>query len=799
MKTVTTTQLLAHIFFWYAIGIWSGKHLPLPIWTGAMLLIAYASLVHIRPLHCPSRRLMVSVYFSIFLLCFGNGYIQSTLHNPIPEPMYGKAVRFQGQVAYQPDRGESWYSTHAVGRAITTDGLVVTPKTRVILYMACKDGTPMTARYGDTIVVTGTFRKPAGQRNPGGFSFRDYLATQAIHGTIHKIEHIEVKRTAPGYLPLRWAESARYWIQDRLDTAYPNHNEVVRAMFLGERRSLDPGVVQQFQKSGTAHILAVSGLHVGILAGSIILIPWGKFRRVGYATTILVVICYAVIIGFQPSIIRASTKCVILIGSRFFKRKPDPMDLLLFAGIGLLLWNPSQLWDVGFQLSFASVGSILWLMPVWENNSDRWLERVPEKIKRPVKWFIAGLGIALVAQLGTLIVTAYHFNRIPVLGIPIGPFAVGLTGLAMPCILATLVDPIGIVAVVNTQLLKIFLTLIELCGDKIELVWKVKTPSLFFILVYLTFLIYLKNWVWYWVQHGKRMFYPVAAVLVLWFASIAHGHLAGRGILEVTWLDVGQGDAIFVKFPDGKTMLIDAGKCSSYPSSTIHCKSRTWDNGEKTVDPYLSYRGTFKLDVVALTHPDNDHHGGLAHIVRNFNVKHVLGVKRGYSDSFTYRNLEKAVVEANIPYTLNKARLDRLSKAVDIDLLHPRELSKKKNDNSLVIKLTYGKVRILLTGDIEGKTERYLINTGIDIDADILHVPHHGSKTSSSVQFLNAVSPKIAVVSCGLNNSYGHPHKSVLSRYESRDVQVFRTDKQGAITMRTDGKQVWAQTMEDEL
>ena len=793
MKMLTTTQLLSRIFVCYALGIWFGANIPFPSWVACIAITLYIVVVQFKQaqVHPWSGLVPFILTANVFLL--GNIAIQVKLENPIPEKMYGQEVTFYGRISYQPNRAEKWYSTHAVGSAITASGHTVTPKTKFILYTKYNVES-YDYKYGTAIVARGTLRQPSGQRNPGGFNYRAYLATQGIHGSIHGIKEIEDTGRIYGHPPLAIAELVRRKIQGILESAYPDHSQVVRAMFLGERKSLDPEVVSQFQNSGTAHILAVSGLHVGMLAGCILLIPWGRFRRTGYGLTIVIVICYAVIIGFRPSIMRATMMCVIFLGARMFGKKPELIDVLFFVATILLLWNPAQLWDVGFQLSFASVGSIVAFMPRWDEITAKWVQGIPERLQRPVRWFLAGIGIAIVAQVGTAILTAYHFNRIPLLGIPIGPFAVGLTGIIMPLILATLIDPIGIAPAINSTVLDLFLSLIRACGEDTSLVWKVKTPSLPFILIYLTFIVYLRNWAWYWLQHGKRMFLPVAAVLLIWFLSMGESHLANRGVLEVTWIDVGQGDSILVKFPNGRSMLLDAGN-HSFNQRT----DKSWDNGEKTVDPYLSHIGLFKLDVVALSHPDSDHHGGLAHIVNTFNVRNVVGVKPGYSDSFTYRALETAVTAKDVPYTLNGANLDSLSETVSIELLHPHELSKKKNDNSLVIRLTYGGVRILLTGDIERKTERLLVNSGLDIEADFLHVPHHGSKTSSTTAFLDAVNPKFGIISCGVNNKYGHPHSSVVSRYEERGIKLFRTDKQGAITLRTDGKRCWLRTMEDSL
>ena len=186
MKIMTTTQFLTRVFLCYAVGIWSGQHLPLPIWTGSAILTLYLGLIHIKYLHAHHCRHVFLVIIAVLIYCIGNGSIQVKLQTPVPESMYGKEVRFYGRLAYQPDRPIAWYSAHAIGRAITTDGHTVTPQTKFILHTKYTlDAQPIP--YGTAVIAKGVLRKPSGQRNPGGFNYRDYLRTQGIFGTIHRI------------------------------------------------------------------------------------------------------------------------------------------------------------------------------------------------------------------------------------------------------------------------------------------------------------------------------------------------------------------------------------------------------------------------------------------------------------------------------------------------------------------------------------------------------------------------------------------------------------------------------------
>ena len=243
-------------------------------------------------------------------------------------------------------------------------------------------------------------------------------------------------------------------------------------------------------------------------------------------------------------------------------------------------------------------------------------------------------------------------------------------------------------------------------------------------------------------------------------------------------------------------MLIDGGIQRRY-YDTQKRKRVEYDVGERIIEPYLDFHGIRELDMVVLTHPDLDHGGGLGYVLENFKVGRVLGIADMPLDSQTHRRLHTIVKTRNIPYAFPYAGEIEFTSTATLHLLHPIDpgstnlLDADKNDDSLVMKITYGEVDILFTGDIGKNAESRLIASGQDLRSEILKVPHHGSRTSSSAPFLDAVQPDYAIFSLGQGNRYQLPHADVVERYRTRGCPTLRTDTSGAITLRTDGKRCW--------
>ena len=428
----------------YILGVLIAGFLPIPlfwIWLIALTcLIGGVGCSYVWSGDARAARLGWVFLLGAICAC-GMFRLKVVMTSSIPPDFYDQRVHFSGEMAYQPERGEHWEAGYANGtvRAVETPDLAVDAK------LLIRFREPIPLRYGDRIEVEGTLRQPNGQRNPGGFDYRFYLARRQVFGILYPQWGQEiVPMGRSGFPPLRWTEKLRRRVENVIDAVYREnqiHAQVLKGMLLGLRSELSPDILDAFRNSGSIHILAVSGLHVGLIA-TVCFFGFSLLRLPRKATdllTIAAVILYACLVGFRPSVFRASLMAVIYLISRIIERDRDLYNLLAFAALVLLLINPAQLWDIGFQLSFAAVASIVYLAPKWESFIGRIFGLVrtdstvnPDRVMRPRSvwgraawWLTMGFGVTLSAQVGTTVIGAWHFHRFYPIGLVAGLFTVG--------------------------------------------------------------------------------------------------------------------------------------------------------------------------------------------------------------------------------------------------------------------------------------------------------------------------------------------------------------------------------------
>ncbi len=752
-------------------------------------------------------------YVLLHVAVFAGGMLRLEIATvqTIPQQFYDQPVSFTGKTVYQPERGEAWDACYAVGQVQLLSN--PTQKVSAKLLIRFQDLQPL--RYGKHLTLTGMLRQPQSQRNPGGFDYRAYLNRQKVSGIINHQGLLQIGEQS-GFMPLRWIEALRLKTERVIDSAYSGlefsssnalHAELLKGVLLGKRGDVPTETLDIFRNSGTFHVLAVSGLHVGLVAFfcyfglSLFRMP----KKVLSLLTILAVVIYACLVGFRPSVFRASLMAILFLFASIIDRDADIYNLLAVAASVLLLINPTQVWDVGFQLSFVAVTSIVYLVQKMEQPLRKLWEQ-PESVDIPafvkykniaVQWLILSYLVTFAAQLGTGPLIAYHFYRAYPLGLIVGPFAVGLVslivcvGMVSVCVGFIWLPLAKLLAMVNHAIIYIFLNLIGIFGQK----WGIMklAPTVGVIIVYIAIILGVTHWRKAY-EHWRIASLIALSVIAFWVWDSAL-HEKGR-LLEVITLDVGQGDAAVVRLPDRRTILIDGGIQHTYFDEKKQ-RQVDFDVGERIVEPYLDANSIRQLDLVVLTHPDLDHGGGLGHILQNYKVEHILGISDMALDSQTHQQLRTIAKERDIPYSFRYKSEIELTADVKLNLLHPIDkastnlLDENKNDDSLVLKLSYGEVDILFTGDIEMNAETRLISSQQDLQSEVLKVPHHGSRSSSSARFLDRVQPRYAIFSLGIDNRYQLPHAEVVTRYQERNCVQLRTDQLGAIILKTDGKRCW--------
>jgi len=637
---------------------------------------------------------------------------------------------------------------------------------------------------GFKVEVKGTYSKGKEKRNPGEFDYNAYLNSINILGiiTINNPDDIDVIDTTPDTFD-NLIFLARKYVDDQLKLLYDNNTAgLLRGLLLADRSEIDYETKTQFINSGVIHVLAVSGLHVGFIA-AIIIILLGRFNiYLRSIVTIFGLLAFMFFTGVPPSVFRATVMAIVIILAFITNRSTNIFNSLAIAALIILIISPGEIYSPGFQLSFSAVLAIGVIYPLINFYVSKF--RIKSNFLRYLILFFA---VSFAAQLGTLPFTLIYFGKISVIALFTNLLVIPAIGLIISLAVTSLIFNVVLssaalyFAQTNMMVSNCVLEVIKFIGSLNFSHIKISAYSTFDVIIFYLFLTILII--------SVRKFKSIKAILFLLlftivniflFSSIDDKPLLPENELSVMAIDVGQGDAILIKFPDKKTALIDAGQATYY-----------YDNGERVIIPLLNYLGIEKIDYGFVSHIDLDHYGGFVSLILNNRVEHIFKPK---IDSSLQKDLrfEKFLKERNIEFTyydhqsmhLDNSRIYILNDERDENVY---DLS--SNDNSGMIKIVYGNSSFLFTGDAGIKSEHILINNYNNfLDVDVLKVGHHGSKTSSTKEFIKFTSPEYAIVSAGINNKFGHPSQVILDRLQENGSTIFRTDISGAILLIGDGE-----------
>jgi competence protein ComEC len=668
---------------------------------------------------------------------------------------------------------------------------------------------------GDRVRFFAKLQRPRNFKNPGAFDYEWWLARQKIFvtGRVPNSDFlVKIDNTNSGLF--KNIELLRERVNGFIDSFGENSGReeasaVIKALVTGERADMDEATREAFIRSGTAHILAISGLHIGVVALLSYLLFFNilrlsekislalNIRKLSWALALVPVVFYGLLAGMPVSTQRAIIMIAAFVFAYLLDRSRDLYATLALAALLVLAVHPGSLWEASFQFSFAAVFAIFYLVKrfdvIFTTKSE---VHLPKKENKKLAWFIYRFKILLfitaAASIATLPLTAYHFNNVALVGMPLNLIAVPISSL--------LIVPLSIISALFipiSETLSTFLLTIDslLIGSVIGIIKSVSSPGWSMLKVSTITIIeiasfYLLIFSLFNFKKRRYLLYALPLLLtgLLGPAVINYYQKITSDALRITFLDVGQGEASFIEFPGGKSMLIDGGGAFK----------NGFDMGEMVIAPFLRYKRIKKIDYMVMSHAQLDHMGGLPGIAKDFRIGEFWHSGREETPVLTSA-IERSGTESVI---INNESKPKEISGVKVRFLSPPPKDKEReelniNEASLVMELTYKKKRILFTGDIG------LLTEGLILDkikkTDLLKAPHHGSRYSSSPSFIEKLTPEFTVFSAGFKNRFNFPHKETLARYKIINTRVFRTDRDGAVEAITDGERLELNSYQNPL
>jgi len=658
-----------------------------------------------------------------------------------------------------------------------------------------------TYRYGDVLLVTGELEEPP---RFDDFDYADYLARQGINSTV-LYPRIEVLESGQGNPLLEWVYSLRHRLSGVIAEVLPEPQaSLVQGIVLGMRGNIPTSLKTDFSHSGTTHLLAISGLHLSIVTGILLVIGsrlFGRRYHIYIWLALLAIWSYAVISGMNPPVMRAAIMASLFLAAEMLGRQRSAITALTFAGAIMVGINPQILWDASFQLSFLAMVGLIFVAP--------WLQAQGRKA---IGATLGESGIAasttsyvsdtLCVTLGIIIIVwpliAYYFGIVSL----VAPLATFLALPALPGILVTgaLSAGLGIIALPVAQVVGwlawLFASymLVVVSGMASFPLSSIDTGTFDARLIWVYYIVFT-GIIWFYHRRPKLSVIGSPAItfverlpkkwllpplLVMAILSTSFAVSMPDDNLHISFLDVDQGDAILIQTPNRQDILVDGGYSPSELNLALGKKMPFWDR---------------TIDLVVLTHPHADHITGLIEVLQRYRVKQVLFPCVDYQsplyDEWLYVIEEQGI---DITFAQTGQQIDTGTEGVTIEVLNPMTPPPDDTDDiGVVLRICYGDVSFLLTADVSQSVEAELVKNRANLSSTVLKVGHHGSSTSTGAGFLATVDPTIAVISVAADNTFGHPSNEVMTKLEEEIgiENIYRTDEHGTIEFITDGEKLW--------
>ncbi len=792
----------------FIIGLLAAEFLHLSLAAAGLLTLATVLLV---ALSAVSR---ISPLLALALAAALLGILRAGLVEPIGEdlvPYHGGAVAtVQGLVVDQPaDRGGAHSFRLSADRISTDRGetwLDVTGNIRVtanptVAVAEARSSRPF--RYGDRLEIRGRLKSPEPLDD---FDYPAYLERQGIR-TVASFPEVSLVSEGNGGRLIHWLSTARLAMSDSAQRTVPEPASAFgNAIVLGMRDGLPESVVDGFRTTGASHLLAISGLHVGmalVMAVSLGAAVFGRRRGLYLLLPLGVIWTYALLSGASPSAIRATAMGTVYVAALAVGRPRSLVPALALAALVMTAFDPEILFSISFQLSFAAMlGISVYVERVHERLA---LQPGPGGLRSAI---IGAIGVSVAATLATAPLVALHFGHLPLAGLPTTflalpavPFALvfhavaaaaGLVSdtLALPFAWLAWLFSTYVIGVVSV-FARIPAATVSLGESGSMLVWTYYVVLTGSALAFTGYLPWRTRGLGSKLSLGlvREVSPPwqvtaavVAAACLVWAAALSPTH----GNLKVVFADVGQGDMTAITTPAGHRIVVDGGPDHQRAAEVLGIELPFWDRD---------------VDLLVLTHPHTDHISGLNETLRRYNVDNVIERRQDFqgAEYAAWHDL----IESEGARTIDAAPGLNVSfpDGVSVEVLGPPSelLSGTESDvdnGSVIVRVSYGDISFIVTGDLFREGEAWLVESGRRLSTDVLRVAHHGSRTSSSREFLDAVNPGVAVISVGSDNRFGHPHPEVFARLNEavHESQLFTTSESGSITFETDGQNLWMWT-----
>lgn len=681
-----------------------------------------------------------------------------------------------GEVIKKYENNDSNYEKYLI-KISTIDGKRDYKNFHLYMYMQDKNESLI---VGEFIKVEGTFYEGNESRNFNGFNYNEYLRTEKIIGIIKEkdVQIIDLKKHMFFHNLL---DNLRKNVKEKIYKMLPQKEaNLCIALILGNKDLINDEITEYFSKSLLTYILAISGMHISYIISffSLLLEKLGKNKKNIILCCLL--IFYNILVGYEISILRATImNCMYIIGSLLY-RKPNSIANLSLSAIVALIINPYSIKSFSFIFSFGGTLGII----IFYQKIEHYLLRIPiiKSTRKEMEFIRKSISLSVSANIIILPFIIYFFNRASIIFIVSSIIANILLTIIIPLILISIFTSFVSIPIskIISIVLKIFLNLLILfskifSNDLFNI--NMITPYKFSIIIYyiVTSLIFFRSNSEKVIKNIINKYIKNVLIIYLSFILIVMIRNKINKDLNIYFIDVGQGDSTLIITENGKTILVDSGG-SELGEDKV---------GKNTLLPYLLDRRITELDYIMISHFDSDHCGAMLYIMEKLKVKNAIISKQG-EESDNYNKFIQIVSEKKInTIVVSSGMKINIDKNTYFDIIWPsKDLVQENvlNNNSIVAKLNYKSFSILFTGDIEEVVEKKLIYK-YDLSSNIIKISHHGSKTSSSLEFIKCVNPKIALIGVGENNKFGHPSDVTINTIKSVECRIYRTDLDGEISI----------------